>query len=99
MVRQAQRGTEQGKVFSDNIDRLNRVGRRDLQRMLDERDWTDLPKLSANHRPVIPKVDTPSPSPMVDEPTIRGSDQQVDSPSTEDDIMQMVEVWLQQSSK
>jgi transcriptional regulator with AAA-type ATPase domain len=96
MVRQAQRGTEQGKVFSDNIDRLNMVGRRDLQRMLDERDWTTLPKLS--HRP---RIDTRSSSTSIaDEQPTDTTSQRDDAPTMEEDIMLMVDNWLQgQSSK
>jgi hypothetical protein len=96
MVKQAQRGTEQGKVFRDNIDRLNRVGRRDLQRMLDERDWTTLPKLS--HRP---RIDNTSPSVSIaDEQPPDTSSQLDNAPTMEEDIMLMVDNWLQgQSSK
>lgn len=98
MVRQAQRGTEQGKVFSDNIDRLNRVGRRNLQRMLDERDWTALPKLSAHHRPAVPKIDAASPSVSIPDEPADTTCQRDDAPMVEEDIMLMVDNWLQEQS-
>jgi len=44
MVKQAQKGFPQGKVFSQNEMRLNEVGVEKLQQMLENKDWSTLPK-------------------------------------------------------
>ena len=45
-VNRIQRGIPQYKVFDENVGRLDQVGVRALQGMLDRRDWSDLPKVT-----------------------------------------------------
>ena len=48
MVTTVQKSVPEGKIFSQNVERLELLGSDVLQKMLDERDWSKLPVYSAH---------------------------------------------------
>ena len=108
MVKQAQKGIPEGKIFNANRERLKLIGSEKLQEMLDGRDWSPLymsglmrNSLNSYHH-MINNLDYNGDEideiyeQTIDESKGEGECNSLDAELSEADLVQLAEKWLSQ---